>query len=64
MLDIKKSDYLAIDDRITSRDAPGTGRTEPSEPVLEIDGDGPSTMEPVRKADIAGTCAEIFGLSV
>lgn len=56
MLDIKKSDYLAIDDRVTGNTAAaaGGGKTEPSEPILEIEGDAPPKMEPVKKADIAG----------
>ncbi|GAA5989455.1 hypothetical protein JCM10908_000480 [Rhodotorula pacifica] len=54
-LDIKKSDYLAIDDRVTGASAPSkaNGETKASEPVLEIGGDGPAKMEPVKKADIA-----------
>ena len=57
MLDIKKSDYLAIDDRVTGSTAAaaaGVGKAEPSEPILEIEGDAPPKMEPVKKADIAG----------
>ena len=67
MLDIKKSDYLAIDDRVTGSTAAaaaGVGKAEPSEPILEIEGDAPPKMEPVKKADIAGmfeTTPEIFG---
>ncbi|KWU41782.1 hypothetical protein RHOSPDRAFT_22376 [Rhodotorula sp. JG-1b] len=56
MLDIKKSDYLAIDDRVTGSTAAaaaGVGKAEPSEPILEIEGDAPPKMEPVKKADIA-----------
>lgn len=46
-LDIKKSDYLAIDDRL----AGSAQKTSPS----EVDG-GVETpkMEPVKKSDIAG----------
>lgn len=55
MLDIKKSDYLAIDDRVTGSTAAAGGReAESSEPILEIEGDAPPKMEPVKKADIAG----------
>ncbi|KAG0659060.1 hypothetical protein C6P46_005356 [Rhodotorula mucilaginosa] len=56
MLDVKKSDYLAIDDRVTGSTAAaeaGVGKAEPSEPILEIEGDAPPKMEPVKKADIA-----------
>ncbi|BGP32069.1 killer toxin resistant protein [Rhodotorula toruloides] len=55
-LDIKKSDYLAIDDRVTGQSSAGGNGAdgEPSkEPVLEIEGDVPPKMEPVRKGDVA-----------
>jgi hypothetical protein len=58
-LDIKKSDYLAIDDRVTGQSTAGgkVADGEPSkEPVLEIEGDVPPKMEPVKKGDVAGAC--------
>lgn len=56
-LDIKKSDYLAIDDRLTAQHGEvSSGKVEkPDEPLLEIEGDIVPKMEPVKKSDVAGT---------
>ncbi|BGP24642.1 killer toxin resistant protein [Rhodotorula toruloides] len=55
-LDIKRSEYLAIDDRVTSPAAAGGKLADAGsskEPVLEIEGDMPPKMEPVKKGDVA-----------
>ncbi|BGP08072.1 killer toxin resistant protein [Rhodotorula toruloides] len=55
-LDIKKSDYLAIDDRVTGQSTAGGKDADgevSKEPVLEIEGDLPPKMEPVKKGDVA-----------
>ncbi|GJN89390.1 hypothetical protein Rhopal_002370-T1 [Rhodotorula paludigena] len=54
-LDIKKSDYLAIDDRLTAQHGEASsGKVEkPDEPLLEIEGDIVPKMEPVKKSDVA-----------
>ncbi|GAA5986808.1 hypothetical protein JCM11641_004798, partial [Rhodosporidiobolus odoratus] len=50
-LDIKKSDYLAIDDRLTGVHA-GSALSNASEPLLEIEGDVAPKMEPVKKSEV------------
>lgn len=63
-LDIKKSDYLAMDDRMTGSSAAGEEvRAERAkEPVLEIEGDVPPKMEPVKKGDVAGMHSPFFAI--
>lgn len=53
-LDIKKSDYLAIDDRLVSTGGAKGVVVNQSEPVLEIEGDLAPKMEPVKKSDVPG----------
>ncbi|BGP16173.1 hypothetical protein JCM10213_001389 [Rhodosporidiobolus nylandii] len=51
-LDIKKSDYLAIDDRNLAGVDGKTVAPNQTEPVLEIEGDLAPKLEPVRKSDV------------
>ncbi|GAA6027206.1 hypothetical protein JCM8097_002483 [Rhodosporidiobolus ruineniae] len=51
-LDIKKSDYLAIDDRLQNGETGGAAAVNQEEPVLGIEGDVAPRMEPVRKSDV------------
>ncbi|GAA5830729.1 hypothetical protein JCM11251_001055 [Rhodosporidiobolus azoricus] len=51
-LDIKKSDYLAIDDRLPSNSGRKSVPSNQTEPVLEIEGDLAPMMEPVKKSDV------------
>jgi UDP-glucose:glycoprotein glucosyltransferase len=53
-LTIKKTDYLVIDDRLTAQSNDGGEAVEPTEPLLEIEGDIAPKMEPVKQSDIAG----------
>ncbi|GAA5860419.1 hypothetical protein JCM1840_000253 [Sporobolomyces johnsonii] len=55
-LDVKKSDYLAIDDRMSAASAGEKGESVNAldgEAPLKIEGDLPPKMEPVKKSDIA-----------
>jgi len=51
-LDIKKSDYLAIDDRINA--PAGTSSGSPASSNIDSNESAPPTMDPVKKADIPG----------
>ncbi|GAA5885662.1 hypothetical protein JCM6882_007517 [Rhodosporidiobolus microsporus] len=51
-LDIKKSDYLAIDDRLASGAGAKTAPDDHTEPILEIEGNLAPKMEPVKKSDV------------
>ncbi|BGP48159.1 killer toxin resistant protein [Rhodotorula kratochvilovae] len=51
-LDIKKSDYLAIDDRLTAGQTTDGG-AKPAHEVLEIEGSAPPRMEAVKKGEVA-----------
>lgn len=58
-LDIKKSDYLAIDDRLAGGAAAtaAVGERAGADVLpLEIEGEAPLKMESVRKADVPGAC--------
>ncbi|GAA5951905.1 hypothetical protein JCM21900_004180 [Sporobolomyces salmonicolor] len=55
-LDVKKSDYLAIDDRMSAASVGEKGESSSAldrDAPLEIEGDMPLKMEPVKKSDIA-----------
>ncbi|GAA6015304.1 hypothetical protein JCM10207_008942 [Rhodosporidiobolus poonsookiae] len=51
-LDIKKSDYLVIDDRLATTESPPAASPERDEPLLGIEGDLAPKMETVKKSDV------------